>query len=257
MSLWGNLVDPPVSGAGFFGSASSSLVSDTLAKWKIDGIGRLMYSGFMKLRPDKVILETLYQQHTDEEIAKHFKVSPATVRRWRAQLGILSKPRGPRSDNARVDFWTDSQIAQLVVECFSYAEMLTKMGRPFSGSSHSWLRERIRDIGSDISHFGKRRKLLGSKGNILYSLETLMARRVQLTQSIKRRILATGRIPNICEICGQLPEWQGRPLVLQLDHVDGDNLNHSWANLRILCPHCHSQTDTFAGRNRHKMLGPK
>lgn len=52
-----------------------------------------------------------------------------------------------------------------------------------------------------------------------------------------------------CAICGQLPEWNGKPLKLQLDHIDGDAFNNLFDNLRILCPNCHTQTETFTGRN--------
>lgn len=40
-----------------------------------------------------------------------------------------------------------------------------------------------------------------------------------------------------------------KALILQLDHRDGDHTNHSIDNLRFLCPNCHSQTDTFSGKN--------
>lgn len=43
--------------------------------------------------------------------------------------------------------------------------------------------------------------------------------------------------------------WLGKPLSLQLDHIDGNKKNNDPSNLRLLCPNCHSQTKTFAGRN--------
>lgn len=52
-----------------------------------------------------------------------------------------------------------------------------------------------------------------------------------------------------CECCG-LSSWQGKEIVLQVDHINGDPYNHTPSNLRLICPNCHSQTDTFAGANR-------
>ena len=58
-----------------------------------------------------------------------------------------------------------------------------------------------------------------------------------------------------CFECGQLPEWNGKPLTLQLDHIDGNSDNNLLSNLRLLCPNCHTQTHTFGSKgngNRYK-----
>jgi Zn finger protein HypA/HybF involved in hydrogenase expression len=51
------------------------------------------------------------------------------------------------------------------------------------------------------------------------------------------------------EDCG-ITQWKGKPISLQLDHVNGDKYDHRIENLRLLCPNCHSQTETFAGKNK-------
>jgi len=50
-------------------------------------------------------------------------------------------------------------------------------------------------------------------------------------------------------MCGGADEWQGRPLVLVLDHVDGDADNNHRINLRMVCPNCDSQLPTYKNRN--------
>lgn len=52
-----------------------------------------------------------------------------------------------------------------------------------------------------------------------------------------------------CSECTLSAEWNNRPLKLQLDHIDGDRTNNKIDNLRLLCPNCHSQTSTYAGKN--------
>ena len=69
--------------------------------------------------------------------------------------------------------------------------------------------------------------------------------------TIKRHLLKAGIIVNRCDWCG-LTEWRGRPLSIQIDHVNGIRDDHRLENLRMLCPNCHSQTDTFAARNHRK-----
>ncbi|QZE11799.1 hypothetical protein SEA_FRANCOB_241 [Streptomyces phage Francob] len=67
--------------------------------------------------------------------------------------------------------------------------------------------------------------------------------------TVRKAILDGDLISYVCE-CGQGPEWNGKPLVLQLDHINGDAYDNRLENLRFLCPNCHTQTDTFCGRNR-------
>lgn len=54
-----------------------------------------------------------------------------------------------------------------------------------------------------------------------------------------------------CESCG-LSEWLEKPITLELEHVDGDNQNNIKENLKLLCPNCHSFTETWKGRNISK-----
>ncbi len=65
---------------------------------------------------------------------------------------------------------------------------------------------------------------------------------------LKRRLLSKGLLRAACYECG-ITEWRGRRLVLQLDHINGIGDDHRLANLRLLCPNCHSQTTTYCGRN--------
>ena len=60
-----------------------------------------------------------------------------------------------------------------------------------------------------------------------------------------------------CAICGQSLMWNGMPLTLILDHINGDNKDNRLENLRWICPNCNSQLPTFAGRNQDKTKSPK
>ena len=66
--------------------------------------------------------------------------------------------------------------------------------------------------------------------------------------NIKNRLIRAGILENRCGECG-LTEWRGKRLGIQIDHVNGIRDDNRIENLRMLCPNCHSQTETFAGYN--------
>lgn len=72
------------------------------------------------------------------------------------------------------------------------------------------------------------------------------------TVKLKKRLINEGIKDEVCEECGQGILWNNKKLVLQLDHKDGNSRNHKLENLKLLCPNCHSQTNTFAGRNNKR-----
>jgi 5-methylcytosine-specific restriction endonuclease McrA len=82
------------------------------------------------------------------------------------------------------------------------------------------------------------------------TLEELQRRGVS-RYNLKNRLLRAGLLKNECQICGLL-EWQGRPLSMHIDHINGVKNDHRLANLQMLCPNCHSQTETYGGKNRKR-----
>jgi 5-methylcytosine-specific restriction endonuclease McrA len=91
-----------------------------------------------------------------------------------------------------------------------------------------------------------RRGDLAARGQVM-PLARLLATTTSRT-SVRRRLLDDGIFKNACSICG-LREWRGSPLAMHLDHINGRRGDHRLENLRMLCPNCHSQTETYGGRN--------
>lgn len=69
------------------------------------------------------------------------------------------------------------------------------------------------------------------------------------SNTLKKFLIEEMKIKNCC-LCNQKPFWNGKRLVLQLDHIDGDSDNNNINNLRLLCPNCHTQTETFASKGK-------
>ena len=69
---------------------------------------------------------------------------------------------------------------------------------------------------------------------------------------LKIRLVNDDLLKYHCVECGNLGDWNGKKLNLQLDHKNGNHNDHRIENLRFLCPNCHSQTETYAGKSKKK-----
>ncbi len=68
------------------------------------------------------------------------------------------------------------------------------------------------------------------------------------SNKLRIRLIEEGVKPHKCECCGNT-QWMGKPISLEVDHVNGVSTDHRLENLRILCPNCHAQTETYRGKN--------
>ena len=78
----------------------------------------------------------------------------------------------------------------------------------------------------------------------------------QNRSQIKKRLIRDHSFEPVCLLCGIGEEWNGLPLRLQLDHINGIFNDNRISNLRLVCPNCHSQTNNFAGRNQQRNVAP-
>ena len=72
------------------------------------------------------------------------------------------------------------------------------------------------------------------------------------TNKLRLRLIKEGIKDERCEICG-IEDWLGERLAFELDHIDGNSSNHLLENLRVVCPNCHSQTETYRAKNISKI----
>lgn len=93
-------------------------------------------------------------------------------------------------------------------------------------------------------------QLKAKRGSRLTIEDVFVKNSTKTRHVAKKIILERNLLKHECGICGLLPEWNNKKLVLQLDHINGVNDDHRLSNLRFLCPNCHTQQDTYAAKNR-------
>ena len=148
--------------------------------------------------------------------------------------------------------WTREVLAPVVAVSTSVCEVLRRLGLDVVGGHHTHISRRIRAYGIDTSHFRPPSRVGETRRRqpeaLLVEQEPATARRIPSDRL--RRAMAVLEVPEHCALCGTEPTWRGRPLPLEVDHIDGDWRNNRIGNLRFLCPNCHSTTDSYRGRGK-------
>ncbi|MFM7012612.1 MAG: HNH endonuclease signature motif containing protein [Betaproteobacteria bacterium] len=116
------------------------------------------------------------------------------------------------------------------------------------GNAYRILLNRIKSLNLNFKTKRKRDKFLIPLKNLL-TTKSLATR-----ATVRSRIVRDKILPYQCANCKNQGEHLGLPLSLHLDHINGVKDDHRLENLRFLCPNCHSQTSTYAGRNAKKSL---
>jgi DNA-binding CsgD family transcriptional regulator len=166
--------------------------------------------------------------HTRAEIARRLDVSRATVTYHARRLGMPIDHRAARRyDWMVVQAYYDA--GHTVLECASH----------FGFSNATW------------SSAARRGDVVARPTAM--PIEELLCRSRNRT-NLKGRLVKAGLLSERCAECG-ITRWREQPLSLELHHINGDGRDNRLENLTLLCPNCHSQTDSWGGRNSRRPAG--
>ena len=144
---------------------------------------------------------------------------------------------------------SDNDFTQIIVNSSSCIEAMVALGfKCVAGNARQTVKRRIAELQIDISHWADNTK----NAHVAIELphDDYFAKNTTRSGGhTRKRLLKYNLIPYVCAICGNNGEWQGQPLTLQVDHINGDHTDNQLHNLRFLCPNCHAQTETFSGKN--------
>ena len=152
-------------------------------------------------------------------------------------------------------FWKidKKELETIVKQSTSLGGILKHFGFPNKGGNSKTLQKRLKHDNIDFNHIPLGR---GSNKNRAFGKRKIPLKNLLCKNSnysgykLKIRLIKENVIKNECSECGLTNVWNKKPISLQIDHINGDAKDHRLENLRLLCPNCHSQTDTFAGKNR-------
>ena len=154
--------------------------------------------------------------------------------------------------------YTPEVLARAAAVSHSIAGVMRELGIKISGGSHAHISRRLKLFGIDTSHFTGQAHNRGKRDTYRLTPDQVLVRRPAGSRRTPGRRLGRALrqrgVPHTCAACGVGTIWQGRPLNLHVDHIDGDFLNNEAANLRFLCPNCHTQTATYANHKRTGQL---
>lgn len=152
-----------------------------------------------------------------------------------------------RSKRSKLWKISSEELDNVISSSYSFSEVLNKLGLPARGANFKTLYARLSGETISVAHFWKKKRT-SNVGEII----NLLVKGSNRINRLREKLVEAKLMDNICVWCGISDRYNGKPISLHVDHIDGDPTNNELNNLRILCPNCHSQTKTFGSKNNRR-----
>ena len=144
------------------------------------------------------------------------------------------------------------EIENAVKNSRSIAEVCRKLGIKPNGGNYKTIHNELKYYEIDTSHFTGQGWNIGLKHNPRppKDIDSILTDNSNYqSYKLKNRLFKEGFKEKKCECCGNT-EWMGKPIALELHHINGCNSDNRLTNLMVLCPNCHAMTDNYRGLNK-------
>ena len=139
----------------------------------------------------------------------------------------------------KIDNFTVDQVREIVKNSSNKKEVAIKLGYSSDGgSTNRTLTNYFEEHNIDVSHLLK-------PNSHKYTIDEVFCENGTIAQHSLVSWYKKGEYtPYKCSICGQEPFWNGKPLIMILDHINGKHRDDRLENLRWVCPNCNYQLET-------------
>ena len=182
------------------------------------------------------------------EISDMINVNRRTIMDW-----CKGKVDPKKLKGVKTCLVSDENFLKFIKNSFSVSQVLKKCGLKPRGGNYRIFYNRAKKLNADTSHFIGQGHLKGKKNKYVNEIpieEAFVENGSLNSFRLSKKIQKYNLLEYKCAACDIKGEWNGQPISLHLDHINGINNDNRLENLRFLCPNCHSQTSTYCGKNK-------